>query len=102
MQTLGLRGVIRGKPVRTTREVAADFLRNLIKKIPCQNQFALTDNGTHFTDPKGESWWSPRSQSPIGCRLNHAARSGSPDSARQRRCPAKTKSRARVRPRFKV
>ena len=41
---------------KATRSVAADFLRNLIKAVPYKVHTVLTDNGTHFTDPSGESW----------------------------------------------
>jgi len=41
---------------KATRRVAADFLLNLIKAVPYKIHTVLTDNGTHFTDPKGESW----------------------------------------------
>src|SRR5258705_5216825 len=40
---------------KATRSVAADFLRNLIKVVPYKIHTVLTDNGTHFTDPGGES-----------------------------------------------
>lgn len=41
---------------RVTRRVAADFLRRLIEVVPYKIHTVLTDNGTHFTDPKGDSW----------------------------------------------
>jgi transposase InsO family protein len=41
---------------RVTRRVAADFLRRLIATVPYRIHTVLTDNGTHFTDPRGESW----------------------------------------------
>ena len=41
---------------KATRRVAADFLLHLIKAVPYKVHTILTDNGTHFTDPKGESW----------------------------------------------
>lgn len=41
---------------KATRRVAADLLRHLIKAVPYKIHTVLTDNGTHFTDPKGESW----------------------------------------------
>ena len=41
---------------KATRRVAADFLLHLIKAVPYKIHTVLTDNGTHFTDPKGESW----------------------------------------------
>jgi transposase InsO family protein len=42
--------------VRATRRIAADFLRKLIEIVPYQIHTVLTDNGTHFTEPRGESW----------------------------------------------
>lgn len=39
-----------------TRRAAADFLQNLIKAVPYKVHTVLTDNGTHFTDPAGDSW----------------------------------------------
>ncbi len=41
---------------RATRRVAGDFLRHLIKAVPYKIHTVLTDNGTHFTDPKGDGW----------------------------------------------
>lgn len=41
---------------KATRRVAADFLQNLIKAAPYKVHTVLTDNGTHFTDPAGDSW----------------------------------------------
>ena len=41
---------------KATRRVAADFLLHLIKAVPYKIHTVLTDNGTHFTDPKRESW----------------------------------------------
>jgi transposase InsO family protein len=41
---------------KATRRVAADFLLHLIQATPYRIHIVLTDNGTHFTDPKGESW----------------------------------------------
>ncbi len=41
---------------RATRRVAADFLRRLIEAVPYRIHTVLTDNGTHFTDPKGDGW----------------------------------------------
>jgi transposase-like protein len=35
---------------------AADFLRALIKAVPCKIHTVLTDNGIHFTDPRGGTW----------------------------------------------
>ena len=41
---------------KATRRVAADFLQNLINTVPYKVHTVLTDNGTHFTDPAGDSW----------------------------------------------
>ncbi len=41
---------------RATRHVAADFLRRLIAAVAYRIHMVLTDNGTHFTDPKGDGW----------------------------------------------
>lgn len=41
---------------KAIRRVATDFLCNLIKAVPYRVHTVLTDNGTHFTDPAGESW----------------------------------------------
>ena len=41
---------------KATRRVAADFLLHLINAVPYKIHTVLTDNGTHFTDPKGQSW----------------------------------------------
>lgn len=40
---------------KVTRRTAADFLRALIKAVPYKIHTVLTDNGTHFTDPRGET-----------------------------------------------
>jgi transposase InsO family protein len=42
-------------PKATTR-IAADFLRALVRAVPYKVHTVLTDNGIHFTDPKGETW----------------------------------------------
>ena len=39
-----------------SRRDAADFLRRLIEAVPYKVHTVLTDNGTHFTDPPGNSW----------------------------------------------
>jgi transposase InsO family protein len=41
---------------KATTRTAADFLRALIKAVPYKIHTVLTDNGIHFTDPKGETW----------------------------------------------
>ena len=41
---------------KVTRKTAADFLRHLIEAVPYRVHTVLTDNGTHFTDPAGETW----------------------------------------------
>jgi transposase-like protein len=42
--------------VKAATRVAADFLHALIEAVPSKVHTVLTDNGTHFTDTKGESW----------------------------------------------
>jgi hypothetical protein len=41
---------------KATTRIAADFLHALIKAVPYKVHTVLTDNGTHFTDPRGETW----------------------------------------------
>ena len=41
---------------KVTRKTAADFLHHLIEAVPYRVHTVLTDNGTHFTDPAGETW----------------------------------------------
>jgi transposase InsO family protein len=41
---------------KATTRTAADFLRALIKAVPYKIHTVLTDNGIHFTDPRGETW----------------------------------------------
>ena len=41
---------------KATRRIAADFLRRLIAAVPYKVHTVLTDNGTHFTDPAGDTW----------------------------------------------
>jgi len=41
---------------KATRRVAGDFLRALAAAVPYKIHTALTDNGTHFTEPSGETW----------------------------------------------
>jgi len=41
---------------KATTRTAADFLRALVKAVPYKIHTVLTDNGIHFTDPKGETW----------------------------------------------
>lgn len=38
---------------KATRRIAGNFLRHLIAAVPYKVHTVLTDNGTHFTDPKG-------------------------------------------------
>ena len=42
--------------VKATTRTAADFLRALTKAVPYKIHTVLTDNGIHFTDPKGGTW----------------------------------------------
>lgn len=41
---------------KATTRIAADFLHALVKTVPYKVHTVLTDNGTHFTDPRGEAW----------------------------------------------
>lgn len=41
---------------RATTRIAADFLRALIQAVPYKVHTVLTDNGIHFTDPRGQGW----------------------------------------------
>ena len=41
---------------KVTRRVAANFLRALIAAVPYRVHTVLTDNGTHFTEPSGNTW----------------------------------------------
>jgi transposase InsO family protein len=41
---------------KATTRIAADFRFALIKAVPYKIQTVPTDNGTHFTDPGGETW----------------------------------------------
>ena len=40
---------------KATRRVARDFLRALAAAVPYTIHTVLTGNGTHFTDPSGET-----------------------------------------------
>ena len=41
---------------RATTRVAADFLSRLTAAVPYKIHTVLTDNGTHFTNPRGATW----------------------------------------------
>jgi hypothetical protein len=41
---------------KATTRIAADFLHASVKAAPYKIHTVLTDNGIHFTDPKGETW----------------------------------------------
>src|SRR5215218_4122858 len=41
---------------RVTRRVAGNFLRALIAAVPYRVHTVLTDHGTHFTEPNGNTW----------------------------------------------
>src|SRR5918998_2847761 len=41
---------------KVTRRIAGDFLRHLIAAVPYKVHTVLTDNGTHFTEPSGNTW----------------------------------------------
>src|SRR3712207_289266 len=47
---------------KVTRRVAGDFLRHLAAAVPYRVHIVLTDNGTHFTEPSGNTsgnTWTP-------------------------------------------
>jgi transposase InsO family protein len=44
---------------RATTSISRKFLINLIAAVAYKIHTVLTDNGQHFTDPKGESWTPP-------------------------------------------
>src|SRR3954467_7641591 len=41
---------------KVTRRVAGNFLRHVIAAVPYRVHTVLTDNGTHFTEPSGNTW----------------------------------------------
>src|SRR3712207_7216416 len=41
---------------KVTRRIAGNFLRALIAAVPYRVHTVLTDNGTHFTGPNGNTW----------------------------------------------
>ena len=41
---------------KATTRIAADFLQALLKAVPYRVHTVLTDNGTHFTHPRGATW----------------------------------------------
>jgi transposase-like protein len=43
---------------KATTRTAADFLHALVTAVPYKVHTVLTDNGTHFTDPRGGTWSS--------------------------------------------
>ena len=53
---------------KATTRVAADFLNALIKAVPYKSHTVLTDNGTHFTDPPGETWSPAEIKHMIECK----------------------------------
>jgi hypothetical protein len=53
---------------KATRRVAADFLLHLINAVLYKIHTVRNDNGTHFTDPKGESWSVADSKGMLGRR----------------------------------
>ena len=42
--------------LEATTRVAADYLRRLIAAVPYKVHIVPSDNGTHFTQPRGETW----------------------------------------------
>jgi transposase InsO family protein len=41
---------------KATTRLAADFLRAHLRAVPYKIHTVLTDNGLHFTDPRGDGW----------------------------------------------
>ena len=41
---------------KATRRIAGNFLRALAAAVPYKIHTVLTDNGTHFTEPSGNTW----------------------------------------------
>jgi transposase InsO family protein len=53
---------------KATTRIAADFLNALIKAVPYKVHTVLTDNGTHFTNPRGETWSPAEIRQMIECK----------------------------------
>ena len=53
---------------KATTRTAADFLRALIEVVPYKIHTVLTDNGIHFTDPKGDTWTPAEIRQMIACK----------------------------------
>ena len=53
---------------KATTRIAADFLNALLKAVPYKVHTVLTDNGTHFTDPRGETWNPAEIRQMIKCK----------------------------------
>lgn len=53
---------------KATTRIAADFLKALLKAVPYKVHTVLTDNGTHFTDPRGETWNPAEIRQMIECK----------------------------------
>jgi len=76
---------------KATTRTAADFLRALIKAVPYKIHTVLTDNGIHFTDPKGDTWTPAEIRQMIEHRLNQEEQS----SAEEQRCHIDRQLRSR-------
>lgn len=53
---------------KATTRIAADFLQALLKAVPYKVHTVLTDNGTHFTDPRGATWSPAEIRHMIECQ----------------------------------
>jgi transposase-like protein len=53
---------------KATTRIAADFLQALLKAVPYRVHTVLTDNGTHFTDPRGATWSPAEIRHMIECQ----------------------------------
>src|ERR1044071_7500040 len=53
---------------KATTRIAAEFLQALLKAVPYKVHTVLTDNGTHFTDPRGATWSPTEIRHMIECQ----------------------------------
>ena len=53
---------------KATTRIAAEFLQALLKAVPYKVHTVLTDNGTHFTDPRGATWSPTEIRQMIECQ----------------------------------
>src|SRR3954469_11221984 len=53
---------------KATRRIAGNFLRHLIAAAPYRVHTVLTDNGTHFTEPSGNTWTPDEIKAMLACQ----------------------------------